>query len=203
MGLAQEKKRFTPQEYYQLERAATYKSDYYRGEIFAMAGGTIRHSRICTNIVREVGIRLKGSPCEAFESSLRLKNKITGLRNYPDASIFCGPMEYDEEDPEQETVTNPTVIFEVLSKSTEAYDRGLKSQNYRRIESLQAYILVSQNMPFVEVLQRQADGSWSIREVTGIGASLNIPPLGIDLPLAEIYANVDFLAEDSDSTAGL
>jgi Uma2 family endonuclease len=200
MGLAQPKKRFTPQEYYELERVAEYKSDFYAGEIFAMAGGTIRHSRICTNLIRETGNRLKGTPCETFESNLRLKIKLTGLRNYPDMSVYCGPFEYDEEDPNRETVTNPTVLFEVLSPSTEAYDRGFKSENYRRIPSLKAYLLISQNKAHVEIYQRQTDGSWSLREEDRMNAALAIPPLGIELPLAEIYAGVDFTAEESIAT---
>jgi Uma2 family endonuclease len=201
MGLPQPKKRFTPQEYYDLERVAEYKSDFYAGEIFAMAGGTIRHSRICTNLIRETGNRLKGTPCETFESNLRLKIKLSGLRNYPDMSVYCGPFEYDEEDPSRETVTNPTVLFEVLSPSTEAYDRGFKSENYRRIPSLKAYLLVAQDKPHVEIYQRQSDGSWLLREEDRLDAAIAIPPLGIELPLAEIYASVDFTADESTGTA--
>src|SRR4051812_24533660 len=121
MSVAEPVKRYTPQEYYVLERAAAYKSDYYKGEIFAMSGGTVAHSRISSNLVREVGNRLKGSPCDAYESNLRLKVKATGLRCYPDASVYCGKLERDPEDSSGETVTNPTVLFEVLSPSTEAY----------------------------------------------------------------------------------
>jgi Uma2 family endonuclease len=121
------RKRYTPQEYYALEREAAYKSDYYDGEIFAMAGGTIAHSLICSNLVREVGNRLKGGPCAAYESNLRLKVQATGLRCYPDVGVYCGAMERDPDDPKSETVINPTVLIEVLSESTEAYDRGFKA----------------------------------------------------------------------------
>ena len=188
--------RFTPQEYYDLERTAEYKSDYYDGEIFAMSGGTSRHSRICANVSREVGNRLKGTPCAEYESNLRLKVKATGLRTYPDVSVYCGPLEYDEEDKDGETVTNPTILFEVLSPSTEAYDRGFKSANYRRIETLQAYVLVSQDTAHAEIYQRQADGSWRFSEVRGTDAVLSLPPISVEVPLAEIYDRVKFDAGD-------
>ncbi|HET6252307.1 MAG TPA: Uma2 family endonuclease [Tepidisphaeraceae bacterium] len=194
-------KHFTPQEYYDLESLATYRSDYYRGEIFAMAGGTPRHSLICGNLIRELGIILKKTPCAVYESNLRLKNKFTGLRNYPDVSVYCGALEYDEEDSTRQTVVNPTVLFEVLSPSTEAYDRGFKAQGYRRIESLRAYVLVSQDKAHIEIFERDDDGSWSLREAAGLETLLGIPPLGIQLPLAEIYARVDFSAPDSEPTA--
>src|SRR5690348_15921477 len=116
MGFPKLVKRYTPQEYYDLEREAEYKSDYYQGEIFAMAGGTKSHSRICSNISREVGSRLKGTDCTDYQSDLRVKVKATGLRTYPDASVFCGPMEADPEDASGQTFTNPQVLFEVLSR---------------------------------------------------------------------------------------
>src|SRR3954467_5527896 len=109
MTVAQPVTRFTPAEYYRLEREATYKSDYYKGEIFAMSGGTSRHSLICANLTRELGNRLKGTPCATYEANLRVKIKSTGLRTYPDASVFCSPLERDDEDSLGETCTNPTV----------------------------------------------------------------------------------------------
>jgi Uma2 family endonuclease len=194
MSLSQPPKRYTPQEYYALEREATYKSDYYDGEIFAMAGGTIAHSLICSNLVREVGNRLKGSPCAAYESNLRLKVQATGLRCYPDISVLCGRLDRDPEDPTLQTVTNPTVLIEVLSESTEAFDRGFKASNYRRIESLRAYVLVSQESPHVEIYERQAEGTWLLREAKGLDAQVKIPSIDVALPLAEIYDRVEFAA---------
>jgi Uma2 family endonuclease len=185
-------KRYTPEEYYALERSANYKSDYYQGEIFAMAGGTARHSLITSNIAGEVRQRLKGKPCRAYESNLRMAVLATGLRTYPDVAVYCGPLIFDKADAAGETAVNPTVLFEVLSKSTEAYDRGLKSENYRRVESLQAYVLVSQDAPHVEIYERQAGGSWLLREVNTVDAVLSIPALEIDLPLAEVYDGVPF-----------
>jgi Uma2 family endonuclease len=197
MSPPQPQKRYTPQEYYALEREAAYKSDYYDGEIFAMAGGTIAHSLICSNLVREVGNRLKGGPCAAYESNLRLKVQATGLRCYPDVGVYCGAMERDPDDPKSETVINPTVLIEVLSESTEAYDRGFKADNYRRIESLKAYVLVSQEDPHVEVYERQAEGTWLLREARGLDARVSIPSIDVALPLADIYDRVEFAARVS------
>src|SRR3954470_16239215 len=103
MTLAHPVKRYTPQEYYALERAADYKSEYYKGEIFAMSGGTARYSLISANVVRELGNRLKGGPCTVYESNLRLKVTASGLRTYPDAGVYCGELRYDEEDAYTET----------------------------------------------------------------------------------------------------
>ena len=200
-------RRYTPAEYYALEEKAEYKSDYYDGEIFpsgevgpdgqliSMAGGSVRHSLICSNIVREVGNRLKGTPCIAFESNVRLKIKATGLRTYPDVSIYCGPREYDPEDSSGQTLFNPTVLFEVLSPTTEGYDRGTKASHYRRLESLQTLVLVTQGFAHLEVHLRQTDGNWMIREYDGLEASLPLAALGIELPLGEIYDRVDFASE--------
>lgn len=191
MSLAKPIKRFTPQEYYTLERKAPYKSDFYEGEVFAMSGGSARHSLISINIGREVGNRLKGKPCTAYESNLRLKVKATGLRTYPDISVYCGPLEFDQEDNAPETATNPSVLFEVLSESTEAYDRGFKAENYRRIETLKAYILVSQDSPHVEIYERQGE-RWVLNEERGLGASIAIPRIDVILPLGDIYDRVEF-----------
>ncbi|MDB5353838.1 MAG: hypothetical protein JWN24_291 [Phycisphaerales bacterium] len=198
MGLPKPVQRYTPEEYYRLERAAQYKSDYYRGEIFAMSGGTARHSLIIMNIGGNLYPQLKGTPCTAYESNIRLKVKATELRTYPDVNIYCGPLERDEEDPNGETYTNPTVLFEVLSKSTEAYDRGLKAENYRRIESLRAYVLVSQHKPHAEVYERQPDGTWNLREASGPEAVLKIAAIGVELRLEDVYYRVDFNAPDGD-----
>src|SRR5579862_2344742 len=116
MTMPQRVKRYTPQEYYRLEDEAEFKSDYYKGEIFAMSGGTANHSLIAVNIAREIGNRLEGGPCRTFNSDLRLKIAATGLRTYPDVSVYCDGLEVDEEDPYGSTYVNPTVIFEVLSR---------------------------------------------------------------------------------------
>ena len=192
MGLPKSVKRYTPQEYYALEREAEYRSDYYDGEIFAMAVGTTTHALIVLNIGGEIRQRLKGNPCAAYDSNQRLKVLATGLRCYPDVSVYCGKMEYDPEDSQRDTATNPTILFEVLSESTEKYDRGMKPLNYRRIKSLKAYVLISQDQPLVEVFERQQNNTWLLREESRLDASVNLPGAEIALPLAEIYDRVVF-----------
>lgn len=192
MGHALAIRRYSPAEYYQQERPATFKSEYLHGEIIAMAGGTTKHSLIKTNLIRELGNLLKGRPCAPYDSDQRLRVKDTGLRTYPDAAVYCGAMEYDPEDNQSETATNPTVLFEVLSDSTEAYDRGAKASHYRRIESLKAYVLVSQHVPLVEIYELAPEGVWQMREAAGQDAVLPVPCLGIELRLVEIYDRVVF-----------
>ena len=159
-----------------------------------MSGGTIAHSRICKNLTRRIDEQLDGKSCEVFESNLRLKIKATGLRTYPDASVYCGPIERDEEDTDGETYTNPTAIFEILSKTTEAYDRGFKASNYRQIATLRAYVFIAQSEPHAEIYERQPDNSWVLREVRGLESTLAVPPIAVELRLAELYARVDFTA---------
>lgn len=197
MSRVQQTRRYTPAEYYELERAADYKSDYYKGEIFAMFGGTARHSLISTNITSEIHYRLKGKPCRAYESNLRIKIKATGLRTYPDASIICGPIELDDEDPNNETCTNPAALVEVLSPTTELYDRNVKARDYLKIESLRAFALVRQDEPHVELYTRGDDGGWRFQRCDGLDASVPFPMLQIELPLSEIYAGVDFSKPDT------
>jgi Uma2 family endonuclease len=191
---------YTSKEYYQLERAADFKSDYFNGEIFNLSGGTSRHSLVALNIASEIRMRLKGKPCTTYESNLRLRVVSNGLRCYPDVSVYCDPLQYDPEDDGVEAVTNPTVLIEVLSKSTEAYDRGFKSRSYRTIQSLKAYALVSQATSFVETYIRQQDGTWQLRESTGLTASMSIAPIGVEISLAEIYERVEFGDAESESS---
>jgi Uma2 family endonuclease len=200
MSIAQPIRRFTPQEYYRLERAADCKSDYYDGEIFNMSGGTSRHSLICANLVGELSRKLKGRQPTTYDSNLRLGVMSNGLRCYPDASVYCDQLQYDPEDDGIETATNPTVLIEVLSKSTEAYDRGFKSRSYRTIEPLKGYALVSQTTPFVETYTRQSDGSWQLRESAGPEKVVSLAPIGIEISLAEIYDRVEFGDSGSESS---
>ena len=181
-------------EYYRLEAAALEKSDWYQGEMFNRAGGSTNHSRIKVNLAFSMRRELTGGPCEPLDGDQRLAIKETGLRTYPDLSIYCGPIEYDPEDPSGQTATNPTTIFEVLSDSTEAYDRGLKADHFRRIPGLRAYAFLSQHEAHVELYERQDDGSWRFTEARGTGSKLGINSLGITLDLGEIYDRVEFSA---------
>jgi Uma2 family endonuclease len=198
MTVAQTVKRYTPEEYYRLEHEAEYKSEYYRGEIFAMAGARTRHNRIVGNLIREVGTRLKGKPCEILPSDQRLKVQATGLRTYPDASVYCGKIQYDFEDPFKDTALNPTVLFEVLSKSTQNYDRGVKAENYRQIETLRCYVVVAQVEPYVEVHEPLADGGWAMHEIRSLEGAVRIAAIGVELPMREIYDRVEFGAEEAE-----
>ena len=199
MGLPARVKKFTPAEYLTLERTSAYRSAYFQGEIFAMAGGTPRHSLIQTNLTAELRQALKGDPCTAYNNDLRILVDQTGLYTYPDASIVCGPLELADGQPD--VVLNPTVLFEVLSDSTEGYDRGQKFGNYRRIESLREYVLVSQNEVLVERFQRNPDNTWTMTESRGIESTLALTSVGITIPLLEIYDKVDFSKPETETEA--
>ena len=189
------KTKITPQEYYIRERAAETKSDYFAGEVFAMAGGSTRHSLICINLYSELRTQLKGKRCGAYDSNQRLKSRHTGLRCYPDATVYCGPLDYDNDDDQTETATNPTIVFEVLSKSTEAYDRGIKAESYRGIETLRAYVLISQDRPHVEIQERLDDGTWRLSWASGMEGVMELPAIGVSVPLTELYDRVEFSEE--------
>ena len=190
MGLAQKVPHLTPMEYLTLERAAPTKSEFYEGEMFAMAGGTAVHSLIGTNVTGEFRNKLRGKKCVPYNADLRIQVEANGLFTYPDLSVICGPLQFA--DGTDDTVTNPAVLVEVLSPSTEAYDRGQKFLLYRQIPSLREYLLVSQHEPLLEMFIRQEDNLWSLREAAGLDARLEIPSLEITVSLAEIYANVTF-----------
>ena len=183
-------RRLTEEEYLELDRAAQLKSEFFDGEMFAMAGGILRHSLIATNLAREFGNRLKGGRCIPFNADLRIKITATGLFTYPDLSVICGPAEFVEGT--DDTVINPSVLVEVLSDTTEAYDRGKKFEHYRQIPTLQEYLLVSQHEPRIEQFTRQPDGRWLLNEAAGLAAQIELPSLRVTISLAEIYVKVVF-----------
>ncbi len=197
MGLPALVKKFTPAEYLTLERSASYRSEYFQGEIFAMAGGSPRHSQLKTNLIIALGVPLRGHTCTLYDSDLRILVHPTGLYTYPDASIVCGPLELA--DGQQDVVLNPTVLFEVLSNSTEAYDRGQKFGHYRQIESLREFVLVSQSEVLVERYQRNPDNTWTLTESRGIDALLALNSVSITVPLREIYDKVDFSKPETEA----
>jgi Uma2 family endonuclease len=181
-------------EYLARERAADFKSEYYRGEMFAMAGASREHNLIVGNIVREAGQSLKDKPCEVYPSDMRVKVTASGLYTYPDVTIACGELQF--EDAEVDTLLNPTVLFEVLSENTEAYDRGAKSVHYRKLTSLKEYVLVAQDHPSIEQYIRQEDGSWLLRDASDLGDMLELASLKIRLPIPEIYRRVEFSSNE-------
>jgi Uma2 family endonuclease len=178
----------TPEEYLERERLAETKSEYYRGEMFAMAGTSLAHATIITNLVRELSNRLKSGPCDVFSGDLRLNIPATGLYTYPDVMVVCGGPALT--DSHFDTVTNPVVLIEVLSESTKNYDRGQKFENYRTIPSLMEYVTVAQDRAHVEVWTRQPGNGWLLKETDG-AAALSLPSIGVELPLSEIYLKVD------------
>ncbi|MFO0811548.1 MAG: Uma2 family endonuclease [Gemmataceae bacterium] len=183
------KRLLTPQEYLAQERQAEFKSEYYRGETFAMAGASEEHSLAKDNLAAEVKRQLRGR-CKVVTSDMRVKVSTTGLYTYPDIVIYCGQAEF--EDADIDTLLNPTVIVEVLSTSTAAYDRGEKFAQYRQIPSLQEYVLVAQDKPLVERFVRQADGQWLLSEFRGPDATLEFASVPARVLLAEIYRDVTF-----------
>lgn len=191
MALTEPSRRLSESEYLEIERTADLRSEFFNGEMFAMAGGKPEHSLIATNLAREFGTRLKGGPCVAYNADLRIKVEPTGLYTYPDLSVICGALEFASGT--DDTIVNPVLLVEVLSESTEAYDRGTKFEHYRRIGSLREYLLVSQKQPRVEQFMRQADGRWLLNEAAGLESTMEIPSLNISVSLREIFANVKFL----------
>ncbi len=188
------------EEYFRISGDSQEKLEYHEGRILAMAGGTDIHSLISANAIREIGNRLKGTRCRAYDANLRIKFAKSVRYVYPDASVICGPVEHDSADPGKHTATNPKLVVEVLSDSSQSYDRGLKMRNYLDIPSLQEYVLIAQKIPWIEAYARQADGSWSFRFAGGLEASIELRSIGVRLPLAEVYAGVEF-PPDMDEAA--
>src|SRR5271165_4915242 len=162
MASAAPKKRYTPQEYLALERQAAYKSEYLDGNIIAMAGASREHNLITGNLGRSIGNQLEHRPCETYASDMRVLVSKTGLYTYPDVSVVCGDALFLDD--EKDTLLNPTVIVEVLSPTTEMYDRGKKSGHYRRLASLREYVLVAQDEVHVERYLRQGD-DWLLTDL--------------------------------------
>lgn len=180
----------TPAEYLAKEGRAEYKSEFFRGEMFAMAGASRFHNRVKENLIIRIGGMLLGGPCQTFSSDQRVLVDRTGLYTYPDIVVLCGKGEYDPLD--EDTLTNPTAIIEVLSPSTEKYDRGAKFRNYRQIPSMKEYILVAQDEPLCDRYVRLADDSWALVSFVGMEAVLEFGTVPAKVPLGEIYAGVNF-----------
>lgn len=183
----------TPEEYLERERKAETKSEYFRGEIFAVAGTSLRHSRLVTNLVINLGSKLRNSSCSVYMTDLRLLVSPTGLYTYPDVMVICGkemlaPLDFD-------TVTNPSVIIEVLSESTKNYDHGRKFQSYRTIPTLTDYLMVEQDEMRVEQYTRQPDQRWLLTEYKEPSAAIVLPSLGVEIALQDVYEKVDFSAQ--------
>lgn len=178
---------YSAEEYLELERRAEFKSEFHDGQIFAMTGASREHNLITVNIARELSLQLKNRPCEAFVNDMRVKaGKVKGY-HYPDLAVVCDTLQFEDE--HVDTLTNPTVVIEVLSPSTEAYDRGGKFANYRKIASLREYLLVAQDQAHIDHYLRQGD-AWLLTEAEGLDASITLDSIGCVLALREVYDKV-------------
>ena len=182
--------RLTPEEYLRIERAAEWKSEYIDGEMFAMSGASARHVLIATNLVRELGNRLRESPCIVYAIDLRVATDRLRHYTYPDLVVVCDPSQFVDD--QLDTLTNPKVIVEVLSDSTEKYDRGEKFERYRAVPTLAEYLLVSQDRVHIELYTRQPPGEWILREWSDPAAEIELASLGCRLKVSEVYAKVTF-----------
>lgn len=178
----------TPEEYLELERKAEFRSEYHGGQIFAMSGGSSRHDDIVAQLSGLVGQQLRGKKCKWYTANMRVLADPSRLYTYPDLSAVCGEPRFA--DSHQDTLTNPTLLVEVLSPSTEDYDRGRKAAMYRKIPSLRELLIIAQDRYEVELYRRGPDGTWSLLEAVGLEASIELQSIGYTLRLSELYERV-------------
>jgi Uma2 family endonuclease len=179
----------SPDDYLKMERESQIKHEYFAGEVFAMAGASPNHNIITASANRHVGNQLAQRPCIVFSSDQKVKT-ATGLYTYPDVTVVCGKPIYD--DKHADILTNPTLIVEVLSPTTEKYDRGKKFEHYRSLPSFQEYMLIAQDAYWVEVFSRQENGEWLYQSAIGADSMIALRTFGITLSLAELYQKIDF-----------
>ena len=182
-------------DYFAAERASPVKHEFRGGRIIGMAGASDAHVAIASNTHGSLWMRLRGSPCQSYNSDLRvLSSRRRGGYCYPDVTVVCGPREYDPVSLAAglPTVINPRLIVEVLSPTTAADDRGDKFDGYREIVTFEQYVLAAQDQPYVQTFTRQAGGGWLMWPYVGLDAVVPLASLGIELPLAEVYAGVTF-----------
>jgi len=183
-------RRYTVEEYLALERDSETKHEFYNGEIFAMAGASEAHNLVSLNVSAVLRSALLERDCRAYPGDMRVLMP-TGLYAYPDASVVCGPRDIETLDG-LETLKNPTIVIEVLSKSTEAYDLGIKFDHYRTIPSLRGYLLLRQDKPRAYHYKKQENGDWALSSADGLDAAIHLPEIDLTLSLADLYAKVDF-----------
>lgn len=182
------KHHITPDEYLQRERKAEYRSEYLRGEMFAMAGASANHNLIVLNAGSHLREQLKKKPCRVYPSDLKLRIEATGLYTYPDLSVVCGEPQFESD--VCDVLLNPVVLVEVLSDSTEAYDRGKKFEHYRTIPSLKHYILIAQDRHSIDCFSRQVDDSWNLTSCQGLDGMIRLEAIDSELVGVEVYDKV-------------
>jgi Uma2 family endonuclease len=179
----------TPEEYLEIEREAEYKSEYFQGEMFAMAGAGQAHNLLVANLVAGLHHQLRSRPCQLYPSDMRVRVPATGLYIYPDVVVVCGEPQFLDE--QRDTLLNPSLLVEVLSPSTEAYDRGRKFEHYRSIESFGEYLLVASDRVHADLYTRQPDGRWMLTSAGRLEDSLDLESVGYRLALVDLYERVD------------
>jgi len=186
---AQAQVRITPEQYLEIERASQHvRSEYYNGRMYAMSGASYRHVMLISSLSHHLRNGLAGRACSVGTNDLRVRVSPAGLYTYPDVVVICGDPRFADQ--EADTVLNPALIVEVLSPSTEAYDRGFKFAQYRTLESLQEYALVSQSEPRVEIFRRQPSGDWLLSESTGMEAACRFDSVSCTIAVKDIYDKV-------------
>jgi Uma2 family endonuclease len=185
----------TPEQYLEIERKAEFKSEYYQGEMFAMSGARYAHTVVGGNIFAALHQQLRHAPCTVSSSDLRVLVSATGLYTYPDVVVVCGEPKFL--DGHFDVLLNPILLVEVLSPSTEAYDRGRKFKHYRAIESLQAYLMVSSDLVQADLYTRQPDGGWLLTSASRLEDVISLPSIACQLKLADLYEKVDFSAQSA------
>jgi len=188
MGEPAVKTRLSVAEYLAFERDAEQRHEYHDGEIFAMAGGTLKHGALGTNVLTWLNFLGIKSGCTTFNGDAKIRIDAVNRFLYPEASMVCGPIESSEHDPE--ALINPVLIAEVLSESSEAYDRGEKFRLYRHLPSFREYLLIDQAQPIVSVFFRREENVWEMREIIGLEAAIPLQSLGAEIQMADLYRNV-------------
>lgn len=184
-------------EYLALERASEIKHEFIDGRVHAMTGASEAHNLITANIIAVLHGQMRGRPCKLYPSDMKVRTPDTGSYVYPDVTVVCGEAQFDDE--QRDVLLNPTVVIEVLSPHTEAYDRGVKFRRCREIASLQEYVLIAQDRPAVERFTRQEGGVWQFHDASGLEATVTLPSIGCELALAAVYEQVTF---DTGEDAG-
>ncbi|MPZ17485.1 MAG: Uma2 family endonuclease [Luteitalea sp.] len=179
-------------EYLAFERQAECRHEYLDGQIYALAGESLEHSAINANVMIRLGVQLEGKPCRVLSPNMKVRTATEGLYAYPDVSLVCGdPRVHDER---RDILINPTVIIEILSPSTEAYDRGEKFLRYRQIETLRDYVPIGQSQPLIEHYERQPDESWVYLAVNDLAGTVSIASIECSLRLIDVYDRITFPA---------
>lgn len=182
----------TPEQYLEIERKADFKSEYYRGEMFAMSGAKEGHNLVTVNAAAELRQQFRGRQCRVYSNDMRVQVESSDLYTYPDVIAICGEPQFPDD--RRDTLLNPSLIIEVLSQSTEAYDRGRKFEHYKTLESLREYLLLAQDRIHADLYVRQSDGRWLLTSADRLEDSLTLDSVGATLRLADLYEKVEFQA---------